>query len=1203
MVGIGASAGGLKPIQEFFEQISLTREVAFVVVQHLSPDYESMMKDLLKRYTNMTIRVITDGEVIRAHHIYLLPPKRYVEIEEGSFRLYQRGKERLMLPINIFLHSLAKNYQEKAIGIILSGSGTDGSLGIRTVCEYGGITMAQSPDTAQFPGMPESAIQTQRIDFMGKVKDITNQLTNIFKQGSLRDPAKGWHSAQQSFYHIINTIKRKQEIDFYGYKRATLERRIEKRMQIVGVYSLVDYSDYLLKNPEEIETLANEFLIGVTRFFRDKEAFSIIKDKIVPELVRRSVEYQEAPQRETLRLWVSSCSTGEEAYSLAILLHQYCDENNLLCDFKIFATDIDRRAINKAGMGVFRQDIVQDIPADLLETYFKKVGSEYKIRKDIRSHIVFAQHNVLNDPPFINMDFVSSRNMLIYVEEASQDVIIEQFLYALRPQGFLFLGSSESVTNHSGDFQVIDKRWKVFQKKTNNRKYTPNINPFRLSKKAGRPNQEGFEHEHTPRRNNRSSANLLPVSDYNSLIVQHYAPTFIITNQQLSVLYVSPTASRFLSFPSSLSDFHLERVIPKNHWVTFKNGIAHALENNGPYEYQQIPFSQRGSQYQLTLRFVPHWSEETEEKVVFVEFVEETEAPPEATAEVFSADKHTQERIKALDIELSETKRLLRRASQQYNSTEEELQSTNEELMSSNEEMQSTNEELQSLNEELYTVNAELQTKISELSQLNNDVNNLLVSTDIGTIFLDHHLNIRKFTPSIQDYFHVRESDLGRPITHFNNNFGLDNFQDNIRRVMDSLRTEQHEVSSETGHRYLMRINPFITHQEEVKGVVISFIDIEELKQKEEELHESTHFAQSIATAIPHLLYVYDLVQKKNVYANRWLPDILGYSEEDVKKIGDINNVVHPEDESRVAEHAQRLLRAEDEETLEIEYRIRKKDGRYLWLFSTEKVFRRNEAGEVVQAIGIAQNITLRKDVEGALRTTNQNLRVANQQLDSFVYTAAHDLQAPVSNLKNLLKLQEKVKDQDKQQNIRVQVASSADRLEDTLQGLISIIDIRKSGRQEVEMLSFDKVLEHVTAALSTVVQDSGATFEANFSEVPKIIYEKPYLHSIMLNLISNAVKYASSEQLPRVKLSTRQEDDCVVLTVQDNGIGINLKEHQEVLFQPFERLDASKPGKGIGLSIIKNMVEHNDGRIEVESEPGEGATFHVYLKCYPGNE
>ena len=1193
VVGIGASAGGLEPIQRLFDGIPPQTCAAYVVVQHLSPNHNSMMKELLADHTDMPVHVIQPEEIIRADHVYLIPPGTILEVTKGRFCLRDKNSQQLSFPIDLFLLSLGQHYQERAIAVILSGSGTDGSRGVRTVSECGGIVMAQTPVSAQFASMPHTAIQTDTVDFVGSPTEIAQQLVNITEYRQQRR-SDDWRADPPSFSHIISTLKTQQGIDFSAYRRGTLGRRIEKRMQILGIPSLADYSDYLLKETTEPQALTDEFLIGVTKFFRDTEAFEVLKRKVIPQLVQRSLRSDAVSGR--LRLWVVGCSSGEEAYSLAILLYEYCAKSRVTCDFKIFATDIDRRAIKKASHGLFSHDIVHDVPPGLLETYFVRNDQHYEIHKNVRGRVVFAQHNVLEDPPFIDMDFISSRNMLIYVDHPHQETIIRQFLYSLRPEGYLFLGASESLPQTVDDFKTVSKPWKVFQKKKTNKKYAPIIKLSGLHRHQGESTERPSARNHLTHRVTHDEV-FPPSADYHPLILRHYTPAFIIVNSALKILHVSPDASQFLRFPAQAQDFRVERVIDQEFVATFKNGIQQALAQQTPYEYREVPFTGGSQTHVLTLRFVSQQVDRSDERVVFVEFIQEETPTPPANAEVFTYDKHTRQKIEMLEQELRDTKRALREASHRSEATEEELQASNEELMSSNEEMQSTNEELQSVNEELYTVNAELQEKIGELSQLNNDINNLLESTEIGTIFLDHELNIRKFTPSIRDHFNVVDSDLGRPITHFSNNFGKNNIQTTTQRVLSHLEAEQHEVENESGRHFLMRINPFLVEDHGVKGVVLSFIDIEELKQAEQELLASNHFIRNITQAIPHVVYVYDHERRRNTYANRQIHHMLGYTQEEIQEIGDIYHIIHPDDWEGVRQKNQELMQAQDEDIIELEYRMKAADGQYVWLSSTEKVFHRNSAGAVTQAIGIAQDVSARKYAQAGLIDSNEELQIANQQLDRFVYAAAHDLQAPVSNLKNLLKLNGMIQLEEDRVPIQRQIVHSVDRLEDTLKGLISIIDIRKDN-QEVVSISFKQALSEVMDELSSVIGETEAEITHQFS-VATVHYIKPYLHSVILNLLSNAIKYASPDRRPQVHLTTQRDGNCVILTVKDNGIGIDLEQHYTHLFQPFERLHADRPGKGIGLSLIRSMVERNQGRIEVESTLGQGSSFHVCLKPY----
>ena len=828
VVGIGASAGGLDPIQQLFDIIPRYSKAAFVVVQHLSPDFVSLMDELLRKHTEMKVSTVVNNELILANRVYLVPRKKYITIENNRFVVIEKDAKSLNMPIDVFFHSLGKSHKEKAIGVILSGSGTDGSRGIRTIIEEGGIVMVQDAHSAQFDGMPNAAINTELVDFIGNPTEIAERLVKICRGNQIPEEADDSFSRSDKlpFSNILSSIYQKKGIDFKYYKPATLSRRIEKRIQILGMQNISEYSDYLNNDDYETDVLAKEFLIGVTKFFRNKEAFNIIRNVVVPSL------FQNVQGLNPVRVWVMACSTGEEAYSMAILLNEYKRLNSLHNDFKIFATDIDPIAIEKAQNGTYGQHLQADVPDYLLDRYFKKSDGKYEVDKEIRENIVFAVHNVLKDPPFINMDMIVSRNFLIYIDTKPQKILIDKIHFSLNTNGFLFLGSSESLQGKDKDFKIIDSKWRIFQCKK------------ALSKPVSQLTFKEFNPvaPKTPKLTEITQDDMWPSNidikaSYQELLIKHFAPpACLFVNKQLDVLHIVGDVEEFLQFPTTPSDFNLNSMIEKNQLVIFKNGVKEALAGNRPYAVKEFPFKKKVNNFKVNLKFTPLWAELEQEKLVLVEFVSRLSTSEEEVEAFFSKEDLIKEQIKMLELELLETKQKLKINHEKFEIANEELQAANEELMSSNEEMQSTNEELQSVNEELYTVNAELNAKIEELTLLNNDIDNLLSSTDIGTIFLDNDLRIRKFTPAVKYQFNIVASDLGRPIHHFSSYFGFENFKKQVYEVMSTLNSAEVKIKNESGRSYLMKINPFITSEQEVMGVVISFIDIEDLTKKQKEL-------------------------------------------------------------------------------------------------------------------------------------------------------------------------------------------------------------------------------------------------------------------------------------------------------------------------------------------------------------------------------
>ncbi|WP_020529055.1 chemotaxis protein CheB [Flexithrix dorotheae] len=977
IVGIGASAGGLEPIQKLFDRIPRYSGAAYIIIQHLSPDFVSLMDELLSKHTTIEVTTAVHDEIIRPNHVYLIPRGKILTISNNKFVITEKEKNTITLPIDIFFHSLGKNLKDRAIGIILSGSGTDGSRGIRTINEEGGIVLVQDPDSAQFDGMPNAAIATNLYDFLGNPTQLTEQLQKICGDNKYHLPLGSevefggqYHKA---YNNILSNVYAQKNLDFRHYKPATLERRITKRLKLVGLKSLAEYADYMQSNPEENEILAKEFLIHVTKFFRDREAFEVIQHQVIPQLFKN-------PDK-IIRIWVAGCSTGEEAYTFAAILHEFCTINHLKQDFKIFATDLSKNAITKAGTGRFGTHIESDIPHALLNKYFFKIGDHYEVAKELRERIVFAHHNLLKDPPFINMDLISSRNLLIYLDKYAQENIIEKFTYALNPNGFLFLGPSESIMNMGNEYNIFDSRWRIFRLKSVRKK---RVLPFNLKVHEQEYRERDLDF-HSIKKEEPLHVKTYP-GDLNErfgeLILDHYAPTCMIVNKELEILQSVGDMDEFLVFPRSISQFNLSKVLPNDVLVIFKDGIKKVLKDNITYDYKEVPFFKRDRSFKLDIRFIPKWFHSTSEKLVLIEFLTKTDENNEIVSNFFSKDKYDETREQNLELELLETKDLLKTTQEKYETANEELQATNEELMSSNEEMQSTNEELQSVNEELYTVNSELNAKVTELTELNNDINNLLSSTDIGTIFLDIELKIRKFTPAINHHFNLVHSDKGRPIYHFATHFGFNKFKDELSHVLETSSPTQHEITNEKGRHYLMKINPFFTSTQEVKGIVISFIDIEKVKK----LQTNEKRLKILTETAPVMKWLVNEKKHFHFFNNAWL-DFTG------KEISDVEGqqwfeLIHPDD-------FEKSLKIFDEgfekkEKFEVVYRLRKKGGNYKWMLNKAVPYF-HSSGILEGFVGICIDITDRIKAEEKLKKSQRKYRSLYKKTPVMMHSIGSD--------------------------------------------------------------------------------------------------------------------------------------------------------------------------------------------------------------------
>lgn len=872
VVGIGASAGGLEAINEFFDHIGPNTGMAFIVVQHLSPDFKSLMEELLAKHTEMGITVIRQDTPVEPNHVYLISKESNIIIEDNIIKpVIRKDRHVLNLPIDEFFHALGTDQRENSIGIILSGTGTDGSRGIATIKEVGGMVFVQDPDTAQFDGMPKTAMNTGLADEILSPFMIAKNLMNM-----TRSNEKGLlllntndKTVSSHFRRILELVSEQIGVNFSGYRKTTLYRRIEKRMFLTHHKNIQSYARLIQEDRTEISRLYKEFLIGVTRFFRDTEAFDILKNEVIAGLLQQGT----AP----IRIWVAACSTGEEAYSIAMLFQDYLDRNNIERNYKIFASDLDAHAIDIASKGSFGQEFTDSIPPEFISKYFHlNLRGEFAVNKFLREKIVFTVHDALNDPPFINIDLVSCRNFLIYLEPSVQQKVLISFQFALKLNAYLFLGPSESLGDTKKAFIAINERWNIYK----------NISQVKL-KPIGSYSKSLVERK---RRDIKSTINNLAYEEiivqanetvFSNWLLNRYVPFLLFVDDNLDVLYIHGDAERLLTFPRGPGGFNLNKMLEDEELLVFKNGIRKTRENNQTNIYQDITFRKKDNYFKLEMTFEPFSIRQLNEPayLITIKIIKEEEAIAKGTDAVIVDEKaYHQERVKTLTLELQKVRSEKQSLVEQLETTNEELQSSNEELIAANEELQSTNEELQSVNEELYTVNSELQNKISELTLAHNDMDNLLKSTGIGTIFVDEELNIRKFTPAIQKQFHLVLSDIGRPITSFVNAFGKEKIYDDFKKVLKTDKKIEKEIVDDAGNHYLMRLLPYQLDTQERNGVVATFVDIRELKAA---FKKAENLAEKFKVLSEHSEdYITSLNENLDILHINIVPE--GYTEEEV---------------------------------------------------------------------------------------------------------------------------------------------------------------------------------------------------------------------------------------------------------------------------------------------------------------------------------
>jgi len=843
IVGIGASAGGLETLNAFFSIMPADSNIAFVIIQHLSPTHKSIMASLLEKQTRMVVREIEDGTKLLANHVYLNPPGKNVAVFNRSLHLLEPIKSgAINMPVDFFFRSLSEDQGEKAIGIILSGTASDGTLGIKAIKGEGGMAMVQQPDTAKYDGMPRSAVETGLIDFILSVEKMPETLILYIQhpylelQGQIKLTDT---SVKNQMQKIFSLIRSSTGHDFSHYKQTTISRRIERRLAVHQIKALSDYVLYLQKNPGEINLLFKDLVIGVTSFFRDPEAYKIMEQDVLPNLLK-----EKGPDA-TIRIWVTACSTGEEAYSLAIILSELKDKIKNYFNVQIFATDIDSDAIVFARQGIYPENIGVDISSVRLNQFFTKKPDGFHVKKKIREMIVFSTQNVIKDPPFSKLDMVSCRNLMIYMENVLQKKIIPLFHYTLNSDGILFMGTSESIGAHTDLFEPINSKWKIFVRKTSI---------------AGREEKDYLDKIYDTAQTNIIAAenDSLSVkidirSEIERTLLEAYAPAGVLINDKYEILHFVGKTDRYLTPPIGKPKFNVIDMAREDLKNKLTVTIHKSMQEKKNTFCSGVRVRYNGAFCVINISVRPLTGKLLPSGLMLVTFEDNPNADiseQKKTGTVKTKKQNSD--LESLEQELQSTREYLQATIEELETSNEELKSTNEELQSVNEEMQSTNEELetskeelQSTNEELATVNSELQNKVDEYAKASDDMNNLLAATEIATIFIDTDLRIKSYTPAAAGVIKLISTDIGRPLNDLKTCFPDVDLVALAKNVLKDLNTVALDILSQDDIWHSLKIIPYRTTSNIIDGVVMTFFDVQKIKQADKLRRLATVLADS----------------------------------------------------------------------------------------------------------------------------------------------------------------------------------------------------------------------------------------------------------------------------------------------------------------------------------------------------------------------
>ena len=1195
IVGIGASAGGLEAINELFDNMPSRTGFSFVVVQHLSPNHRSLMSELLTKHTSMEIREAENGTIPQPDCVYLIPSRKIITLENGRFVLHE--KEKGAQPSNVidtFFESLAGECTQKAIGIILSGTGTDGTKGIQAIKNAGGIVIAQDPISAQFDGMPNSAISTGCVDLILSPDMIPEELLEFIKEAPLiRSFTTLTNQEEGILLDILQLVYKNTGHDFTNYKRPTIHRRLAKRMAELNIKSFIEYYEHLEKHPNEIQRLVKELLLHVTQFFRDEEAFNVLEQIAIPDIVGNK------ENGEIIKAWTIACSTGEEVYSIAILFDEVLHRlHKLDCEVKIFATDISQSVIEFASRGVYSEEQVKNISAERLSKYFIKEAGSYRIIPMLRKMVVFAKHDVTRDPPYGHIDLLTCRNMLIYMKPVLQKTILQKAHFAIADGGYFFFGASENIGILKDVVIETDKKWKIYKCISKARVEQEDLHPNSVLRlptinlgSAAKP---------------KNALHHLP-EIFKDTLLDEYDFAGILIDREFEVKQATGNFRKFMNFPESTFNFNLLKLVPTDLSIALSTAVRKAIRDNERVVQKKIKVVADNRERRITMIVKPYLQhKDYMQPFLFIILKEEDFETRKAETHILSANENDFGRVEELQRELEETKENLQALIEEVESANEELQSSNEEIISSNEELQSTNEELQSLNEELHTVNAEHQAKIRELVELNDDLNNYFLNTDIGQIFVDTKMFIRKFTPAATQQVNLKTSDIGRPIGDFSTNLtGVDLIKEVKSVVKNNFATER-EITTVDGTNFLMRIAPYVRQNGLIDGAVINFIDIHEITKLTSILKA---VFESSGNGIVGLKAIRDnkdeIIDFEFITSNSAAEKLLTLNGPFIKRrysefYGDIDH--------KILDTYKRVVETEQTAGFEFQNQL---TGRWYdvtaakmldgLVITFSDITEKKTATERVQ-----KSYEVLKQTSEQLKDSNYKLEQSNLDLLQFASVASHDLKEPLRKIQvfgNLLKDTAVEKLNDGETKYLNKVINATGRMQSLIDDILTLSRLSKVDTP-FEEINLNKIISEIVDDLEVTVREKKAKIIVD--KLPVVYGISGQMHQLFQNLISNAIKFNEREPIVTISEHTLTSElqnefhiaasDYYGIYVKDNGIGFD-PQYNDKIFRIFQRLDKTKyPGTGIGLAIVKKIIDNHKGFIKAISEPGNGTCFIIIL-------
>jgi two-component system CheB/CheR fusion protein len=1214
VVGVGASAGGLPALISLFGNMPADNGMAFVVILHLSPKHESTADQVLQRATRMPVIQVNEEVAIERNHVYVIAPSKQLSMVDGKLVVTDMQRPRGQhIAIDAFFRTLAQAQRERAVALVLSGTGGDGATGIGRIKELGGVIIAQSPADAEHDGMPLSAIGTGIVDFILPVVEMPQKLIDLWRNASAialppAGPGDGvappvvalddTADAEQALQRILGLLRVQTGHDFRQYKRATILRRLERRMQVRATQSLPEYLRLLEADASEHKSLLNDLLIGVTNFFRDREAFETLERDVIPAIFR------DRKAGDEVRAWVAGCSTGEEAYSVAMLLADQAALGSQSPLFQVFASDIDAVAIATARAGLYPTSIVTDVPPARLRQYFVREDSRYHIRKSLRDRILFAEHNLLRDPPFSRIDVVTCRNLLIYLNRDIQQRVLETFHFALKPGGYLFLGSSESAESLEELFVPVDKKNRIYRARAVVRAL-----PQHRVQPGGTPHLYLPE---PPRLLDMPARRTAPPAEVHRRALAQFAPPSVIVDTDHNIVHMSGHATRFMRMVGGEPSRDILALVLPELRIDLRSALYEVQHTGTSVEGRQVSIRGAGGTCVVSMSVRPFHDDEAAQDFLLVTFADVERDAVEGAA---GGQDHGDEAVLSqLEAELQRKKQQLQEtiehaevSNEELRAANEELQAINEELRSATEELETSKEELQSVNEELVTVNYELKIKVEETGKANDDLNNLIAATDIATIFVDSGMRIKRFTPRATDIFSVIPSDGGRSLLDLTHRLDYPELADDVALTFNTLRMVEREVRSHDGRYYIVRVQPYRTTEDRIEGAVMTFIDITGRREAEEKLRAGEARMRLVAASTMDYAIITMDQDGRVTSWNRGAQRMFGYRETEVTGL-QLDFLFTPEERGNGAPAAD-LERARHEGRVINERWHVRKDGEKLFCSGEITQIENNELlGFAMIARDETERLRQEHERERTLSTEQRSRSDAETALglkDEFLAIMAHELRHPLnlihinvellSRLPDIRRLPSVARSTDV---IRHAVLSQAKLIDD----LLDMSRVR-TGKLTLSMAPVDLV-PLVRGAVDAVHADPDASALAIALEVDgaehelSVMADSVRIEQVVMNLLSNAVKFTPAGGAIAVRV--RREGHLARIDVTDTGQGIApgfLPQVFDMFAQPGSVTTRAKGGLGIGLALVREIVAMHDGRVEAFSEgAGKGARFSVLL-------